>query len=685
FMLGALAALALSAATVAAIIFVRPVPPSTVAPPPETGELAYRPRGADEPVSSPIAISFGRAVPQGEVEQGFSLTPPASGRLSWQGNTLLFRADYPGLAEGTAYKVSVRLPDAVAAQIGAPGNPLTYEFTTTGKLAVQAAFPETGSMDVATNTPLLLSFNRPVAPLTTLAKTTESPLRLEPAVDGEGRWITSTLYRFAPKGGWKPSASYTVTVPQTVSDTLGAQLPADFTWTFGTVRPAVADTSPRDNAQFAGPRQEIKVTLNQPVDRTGAQAAFTLEPTVAGGVFSWPDDRTMIFTPSVPLRPAAAYTARVVAGAVFSKAASWTFRTVGAPAVTRTIPAPGAVTDTRPVQFTFAHPMDQESVEKAIAITPASQDKPQTFWNQDRTEFTVYVPGMKPSSAYTVTLAAGAKDAFGQTLDKATAVPFTTQALRPQASVMKNGAVGTLDADGALSAPLRLVNLPTADLKLYRLTRQQVAAQVFSNGPRPDLPAGGLVRSWTFTAPRVPENTTQVVAAPLRDAQGQRLAPGYYALSVQPPASAPQSSGRGASETERALFVVTRTHLTLKQADGQALVWAVDVATGRPVADLPVTLYDKSGAQQVATGRTDADGLFQAPAPRTPGPSNKPGTGSPEDIYVLAEALRGPNAEPVLASPVWSGTTGAWQFNIHLQYQRQDFVTFGYTDRPIYR
>ncbi len=298
------------------------------------GNLALRPTGDDAPISSPIAISFGRDVPHAAIAQGFSITPAAEGQLSWQGNTLVFRPAYPGLARGTAYQVSVRLPEDVAAAVGAPANPLTYQFTTAGKLAVASTSPEADSTEVGFDVPLMVSFNRPVAPLTTLTSTATPLLKLDPPVEGEGRWLNSTIYQFTPASGWAPSTTYRVTVPRTVSDTLGGQLGEDATWSFATAGPAVTDTSPRDNAQYVGPQGEVRVTFNLPVDRAAAEAAFRLSP-AAAGTFSWPDSRTMVFRPSAPYQPATRYSASVAVSPASSKLTTWSFTTVGAPAVAK--------------------------------------------------------------------------------------------------------------------------------------------------------------------------------------------------------------------------------------------------------------------------------------------------------------------------------------------------------------
>lgn len=55
-------------------------------------------------------------------------------------------------------------------------------------------------------------------------------------------------------------------------------------------------------------------------------------------------------------------------------------------------------------------------------------------------------------------------------------------------------------------------------------------------------------------------------------------------------------------------MVVSRYNLTLKTGAGQARVWATDLKTGQPVADMAVSIYD-DGGKRIATATTDGDGL----------------------------------------------------------------------------
>ena len=79
-------------------------------------------------------------------------------------------------------------------------------------------------------------------------------------------------------------------------------------------------------------------------------------------------------------------------------------------------------------------------------------------------------------------------------------------------------------------------------------------------------------------------------------------------------------------------------NLTLKHTSDEALVWVTDLATGKPVAGQPVSLYGPPASRRqgppagdatgtlIGSASTDADGLFRLrfPRPSTPGATSTP-------------------------------------------------------------
>lgn len=80
--------------------------------------------------------------------------------------------------------------------------------------------------------------------------------------------------------------------------------------------------------------------------------------------------------------------------------------------------------------------------------------------------------------------------------------------------------------------------------------------------------------------PRAPCDERIVTPAPLSE-QGT-LAPGLYVLQAYPDG--------GLSEMDQAV-VVSNIQLTMKAGLHSGMAWAIDIRTGEPVADLPITLW----------------------------------------------------------------------------------------------
>lgn len=107
------------------------------------------------------------------------------------------------------------------------------------------------------------------------------------------------------------------------------------------------------------------------------------------------------------------------------------------------------------------------------------------------------------------------------------------------------------------------------------------------------------------------------------------------------------------------IVIVSDVGLVTKASPGQMLFFAADRFTGEPVADCDVRVL--AAKQAVATGRTNADGLFEATL-----------TGEPvEDIIGLAQC----GAQHAVTDP------GSWS----LRQPARELAALVYTDKPIYR
>jgi hypothetical protein len=649
--------------------------------------VSAAPQGEEVGRLTPVAILVEGKVDRERLRDALKISPAIPGSTDWKDGALVFQPQWPGYARGTSYSVD----------LGAGGGleePLSFSFVVEGKLAVSMVVPTDGTAEVPLDGALLVQFNRPVAPITVLEE--EAPqrdvLHLEPSVEGSGKWLNSTTYVFRPATTWAPAASYVATVPAGVSDTLGASLEADYTWRFTTILPAVSETEPAGNTRYVGPGQEVKVIFNQSMDPASVEGHFSLSVKETGelvaGSFSWSDDHTMVFRPDQPLRLATRYEASVAPGAAAlgqlsattSEPFTWGFLTVGQPRVTGSTPSNEATrAELGGVEIHFAHPMDEESVEDAIVVTPPLQEEDQyyTYWDQSSVNLTYYFP-LDNSTAYTVTVPAGVKDRYGQTLAQAFVLSFTTKPREPGLYIVKPWGIATLNAYGEQQVTVRSWNIPRLDFSLYTLDAQTLMglSMDYSRYENFHPPASSLVRSWSQDAPSSELNENVLNTANLTTADGGRLAPGYYFLTVSP---------RSSGQRDKMLLVVTRTHLLVKRSETQVMAWAVDLASGEPLAGQPVSVYEQlhtgsGGAaylystsqelRKVASGSTNGDGIFL--------------TDSSEGRNTTFVMVERPD-DAALASPNWSDGIDPWQFHLMSDYDDRTYRGYLYTDRPVYR
>ncbi len=630
------------------------------------------PTGDDVDRTTPVTIKFLSGVDKDKAEGALRVSPEAKGTLSWKENTLTFVPEWPGFARGVAYEVELATPEAHLPQ----GEPVSFSFATAGKLKVESVVPDPDATEVSITADLMVQFNRSVAPLTVLEEAPQGQiLEFDPPVQGEGRWVNSSLYSFKPDGGWQPATHYVVTAPAALTDVLGGSLEKDYVWSFETVLPAVAEVSPADNAEFVGPLQAVKVTFNQPMDRAAAEAAFSLVSESSGasptGSFSWSDDFTLVFKPSSPFEPEARYAATMPAGvpnALGSASTAgeerWSFTTVGPPRVASSDPANGETQASRfGVSIDFSNPMVRASVEDNVSLEPEPEDGPYFWWEMPNTLHIGLT--FKPSSPYTVSLD-GAKDRYGQPLPPFT-VSFVTEPVEPSLSVMRSGQSGTYNAYLEPRVVARAINVSRVDFALYRLDRDTFVRfeSQYNAASEYAPPATDLIRRWSENITNPPLDSPVTVSSDLLGVGGGKLDPGFYFLEVSAP---------GATYSDTIPLVVSKTNLTLKRTDTSLLVWALDMSTGQPLADLSLEIIDWQG-KHIGDGTTGSDGIFEGTLPKP----------APEDAYRPFFVVGDRPGDVALASSQWSAGISPWDFDLPAAYTTLDYAGHVYTDRPLYR
>ncbi len=654
------------------------------------------PPGAEIGLDGYFEVYFDQPMDQAATAAALSVVDDAgaavTGAISWpQARALRFQPEQT-LKPNARYRIIVS--DRARSSAGESLlEGLTLEFATIGDLAVSQVSPVDGATEAAIDSAITVIFNRPVVPLQMASAQPEmpSPLQIAPATAGAGEWINTSVYVFRPDGPLIGRQRYDVTVSADVVNAIsasGAQLPADYAFSFTVTAPTYnyfalpgLTTAPGDNLTDLPLDQGFEIVFNQPMDPTSAEAAIRLTP--AGGgpvpfVFDWDDEFvTVTFTPTQLLTLDTRYTLTLSDSALSSfggrlgSGFTWRATTVAPPAVRSSIPTNGE-TQTRyssVFYLNFVSPMDRASLEGKVLFTPEIAGDANGQY--DRWDRSLRFYGLAASTTYTVRILPGMADPYGNVISQEQTITFTTAAYDPQASFSFPNNLALYRPGGSTAAWVEYRNVRQVDVALYRLTPEQFG----------DLTSWDI-NSLSFTPgiEAVVWQLAQPVAADLNEkgyerfemaaADGSALPPGLYFLTLD---SAQVQHDLAHLQTQT--VIMGTANLTLKTTATEAMVWVTDLASGEPVADAPVTLYDRS-FNVVLRGETDDAGIVYRNDLNL-------STDYGEWYYAFAEAdgLFG------AAISSWQEGVNPYDFGIYTDYylRPNEPTAYVYTDRPIYR
>jgi uncharacterized protein YkwD len=240
----------------------------------------------------------------------------------------------------------------------------------------------------------------------------EAALSVTPAARVSLSWSAdSRVLTVSPASGWSTGTYYTIAIAQDARTATGQQVAEPSRAAFLTRAPTramvIADRRAGDRVTTT---TSFTVAFERTVDLTSAEAAFQIEPTVAGA-FTTPGDSAgagFSFVPSEPLAADTTYSVSLRQGIVDADGAAVVapralqVRTAVSPDVVRFRPVNGATKVPREaiisVRFTTA--MDRRSTARALAVTADGQPRTGKISWVERGTVLVFEPASKlPYSA----------------------------------------------------------------------------------------------------------------------------------------------------------------------------------------------------------------------------------------------------------------------------------------------
>ncbi|MBN2394000.1 MAG: Ig-like domain-containing protein, partial [Anaerolineae bacterium] len=660
-----------------------PLPPDQVVPAGMVSPVViqHSPQiGEELPLDGAVELVFDRAMDKAAVEKAFVVSPAVDGKFEWaDARTLRFVP--ANLKRGENYHVYLG-QEASDAEGAIMAGAYRFRFQTVGYLEVAQVIPAPDSVDVQSYSTIIVMFNRPVVPLTSLKQmeALPNPLTFDPPISGTGEWLNTSMYLFTPDQPLAGGTQYNAHVLAGLTDTIGGVLELDYAWSFTTEPPKVIWTTPRtDGNRTVPPNTVIRIQFNQPIDPVSAQAAFSMIGgtwgTAVAGAFEVLTD-TLVFTPTEMLEFDKMYTVHVDAGVLSALSAAradivstgmrdpyeWTFNTSPLPRIVETRPAhlERNAPPYTAFEIVFNTTIDPATVMVNLQMTPAiSPTQVYTYFSDWNYTFVLGF-GASPSTDYEVNIGPDIADPFGNTTGQRKTVNFRTAPLDPSAQMHVPDNISTLNTNDSARLFVSHVNIDKIDFKLYNLTRDEFFA---------------LQHDWyNFNPTSQVRQWREVVESPLNERiytrvelvqGGGALEPGFYLIDLDTP------DIKTREWRQRHLLVVSAINLTLKSSEQELLVWATDLETGRPVANLALALFDwYDGTQLGAAASTDTDGLARLPIVDT------------DRYYNIAVLSESPF---VAASAYWNQGISIWEFGFGEGDGYQPYRVFVDTDRPLYR
>lgn len=677
---------------------------------------------AEVPLDTPVTVYLGPDVDAASAAERFRLAVAESdaalpGELRQIQGGFIFTPAAP-LGPGVTYEGRILAGARTARGAPLPYEPVAWRFSTEGALELLAAHPVTDT--AAVDERIRLTFSRPVAePGPAGEGGRPAPdLAIDPPVAGEGRWVTADTYVFSPTARLRPLTTYDVAASLTTTRG-GRPATVSESWSFSTAavelrvvearRPSVPIASQASLAAQSPstPFGPFQLRFSLPVDAASVADGVRLvrrDASLPVPGIATASGQTVVFTPTLPLIRGATYEIEVtpaltaLGGAVrASPARAGTFRIAPPPALASSLPANGAsgvawgpaARAGALIELYFNVEMDHDSVVQNLTITPAIPLLPQ---RNDYSGSTLrFDAGLRPSTTYTLIVGAAARDVYGEALGRDVSVTFRTRAAAPDVEIVTsllpdfsatvpsflparlsfgNGDFfATYSAHAPIRVALRHVNAPQVDAAIYRLDEAEVVPLLASSNawrdfaPRPDQLAGRVSQALAAQPDRDWLDVLNLGA----------LEPGLYYLAVSAP------GGEGDAQ----LMAVSPYALTIKHSPGQLFVWAVDLADGRPAADLPLTLTLLRTGEPVtrSIGRTNADGVLTTDFATL----NLPPPGSAAGYSFVLSSPAGERYS--FTSSTWGRDLQPYDFDIPYSTGPVASQVVGnlYSDRPLYR
>ena len=484
-----------------------------------------------------------------------------------------------------------------------------------------------------------VSFNHPMVPLASIEdlRAMGAPMQIEPAIDGEFRWMGTRTLAFYPSGRLPFSTEYKVTIPAGTQSTQGTELNKAESWTITTPTLAIDRAMPYDGASHVKLEAPIVLRFNQPIDADAVLAKLSLKgggksfglaripedqwqqdglrefvsQWVTGSESAWERARVLVLRPSTELEPDTKYTLSLPAGVygegpLRSKALSLRFDTYPPLklSVSRCDPSPCSASYGITLEAT--NQIRDARVEAKVHVTPEVEDlQVSSGWNG------ITLSGkFVGETSYEVTVDAGLEDIYGQSLAKPFSAKVALGPLEPGVVVWpKTKHPGIIEAKAGHTIQLKVTGIRELELMASSFNSTQLAEYYRYNG------STGYDYGWPESLPKPRHQKTIHVADSRKREQIIEIDVDEFVdgtdTFVYLLARSEAFERWGWQQREIIGQIVQLTNIgfatVLDRDDGSVLV--TDLATGAPLRGAEVQLREGGSNGPAWKGKTDQDGV----------------------------------------------------------------------------
>ncbi len=644
-------------------------PPQTL--PPALVETDPLP-GAQIALRNPITFYFNQPMQHASVEGALTGEPALSGSFTWRDDSILtFTPDSPLLPDAS---VTINITTTAQSAKGmALLRPISLSYTTSDYLNLVQSLPQADASEVDPTSAVVAAFNQPVVALGADQASLPVGFTLTPSAQGEGEWINTSTYIFYPQPALAGGVAYKVSINPNLTSTNGSPLKSAQDWSFNTVLPRLVSALPSDNSYNVRLDASVQLSFSYPMDATSVAANFSLltsEENSVSGQSGWNEDfTTFAFTPTSLLQRDSSYSVvlsdqtAALGGTPLGEQIRQSWHTVSELSITGSDPSEGGTrANYGSLSLFLTSPVNTDHIQDYVTFAPSVPNL--GSW-MDESQMTLSFYGsFDPDTNYTLTVSPNLTDLWGSRLGQPFSLHFRTASLDPsvQFPYSSDSSFLTTQDKGILA---QVTNVSALPITMGTLTINDLIQMNGTNGyeyRQSFIPQDA--DTWTFR-PEVPSNRATNVTIPV-SANGQPRTPGLYFMRL----NLPDNYGY----TNSIILAISHYQVTLKLSQTEAFVWAVDLNTNAPAADLPVAVYDQSG-KPLVTGTTDVNGIFQGSIIAY------------QDLYNASFAMLGQPGQDNFgfAFAYWDDGVSPWNFDLQANYFPSGTFAYIYTDRPIYR